>query len=75
MIIQCPSCSGPLLRDAKISASLQVGVEVSFSMKCPHCQKPTKVRFSNMGMQVFVNDKMVEKVGEEGGASIRTLSS
>lgn len=76
MIVNCPSCSGPLLKDLEITGtSAEVGV--ALALKCPHCQRPAQVRVESKPVAtVTVNGKVLERTGSGAPGdrpAIRTL--
>ena len=49
----CPSCRGVLFRDVKFEDSER---KIFFKMRCPHCQKYTKVTIDLSSGKIIIND-------------------
>ena len=62
MIINCPNCSGPVMKDCEVIGT-SPGLEMHTKMKCPHCQKMVEVKI-RAEIVVYVNGKKVESSGE-----------
>lgn len=62
------------MKDIKFEASSVASVEMK--IKCPHCQRPALIQIqATLTPVVMVDRKVIEKIGEDAGVAIRTLST
>lgn len=66
MIVNCPSCSGPVFKTKSNDVDLR---SLDIDIRCPHCKKTLELQI-RMEIVVVVNGKRIEKLGE---AKLRML--
>lgn len=60
MIVNCPNCSGPILKTKNDDAEFG---SVELDLKCPHCRKTLELQIRRE-VVVFVNGIRIERLGE-----------
>jgi protein-disulfide isomerase len=68
MIINCPYCSGPVLKG--LEELRDVAITVSFESRCPHCQKNVAVVLKSERI-VIINEEF--KSSNLGPGNIRLI--
>lgn len=63
MIINCPYCSGPLIKG---TTSHNDEGSFEMDMRCPHCKKNVSIRIRTIiKTEIFINKVKIEHFGQE----------